>query len=220
MLYINDLPDLVKHKVRLYADDVLLYTTINSHADCIILQQDLDLLQKWAEDWQMKFNLTKCDFLRITKRKCPIVVSYAIGENVIQEVSHIKYLGVTIDSQLSWNEHIKAITKKANVVKGFLHRNISSCPTRIKLNCYKSLVRPILKYTAVVWAPHTLSAITSIEKIQRYTTRFVCSDYSRYSKMLQSLSLPTLSQRQDIAKVIFCTKFYIRLLMSQFQIII
>ena len=114
--------------MRLYTDDVLLYTTINSHADCIILQQDLDLLQKWAEDWQMKFNLTKCDFLRITKRKCPISASYTIGECIIQEVSHIKYLGVTIDSQLSWNEHIKATTKKANAVKGFLHQNISSCP--------------------------------------------------------------------------------------------
>ena len=98
----------------------------------------------------MKLNFTKCDFLRITKRKCPITASYAISENVIQEVSHIKYLGVIIDSQLSWSEHIKAIAKKANAVKGFLHRNISSCPTRIKLNCYKSLVRPILEYAAVV----------------------------------------------------------------------
>ena len=40
LCYINDLPDQVKSKVRLYADDVLLYTTINSHADCVILQQD------------------------------------------------------------------------------------------------------------------------------------------------------------------------------------
>ena len=119
LCYINDLPDQVKSKVRLYVDDVLLYTTINSHADCVILQQDLNLLQKWAEDWQMKtilFNFTKCDFLRITKRKFPITASYTIGEYVIQEVSHIKYLGVTIDSQLSWNEHIKTATKKANAV--------------------------------------------------------------------------------------------------------
>ena len=68
---------------------------------------------------------------------------------------------------------------------------------------------PILEYAAVVWAPHTLSAITYIEKIQRYATRFICGDYSRYSsvtEMLQSLSLPTLSQRRDTAKVIFLYK--------------
>ena len=123
--------------------------------------------------------------------------------------------------ELSWSEHIKVIAKKANAVKGFLHRNISSCPTRIKLNCYKSLVKPILEYTAVVWKPpHTLSAITSIEKIQRYATRFICGDYSSVIEMLQSLSLPTLSQRRDMAKVTFCTKFYIRLWMFQFWSII
>ena len=128
---------------------------------------------------------------------------------LVNALSHIKYLDVTIDSQLSWNGHIKATTKKANAVKGFLHQNISSCSTRIKLNCYKSLVRPILEYAAVVWAPHTLSAITFIEKIQRYATRFICGDYSRYSsvtEMLQSLSLPTLSQQRDIAKIIFLYK--------------
>ena len=138
------------------------------------------------------------------------MASYTIGEYVIQGVSHIKYLRVTIDSQLSWNEHIKTTTKKANAVKGFLHWNISSCPTRIKLNCCKSLARPILEYAAVVWTPHTLSAITSIDKIQRYATRFICSDYLRYSsvtKMLQSLSLPTLSQFQDMAKLFSCENF-------------
>ena len=64
------------------------------------------------------------------------------------------------------------------------------------MTLYKSLLRPILEYAAVAWTPHTLSAITSIEK----QTRFICNDYSRYSRlsnvteMLQSLSLPTLSQ--------------------------
>ena len=47
----------------------------------------------------------------------------------------------------------------------------------------------------MVLAPHTLSGMTSIEKMQRYATRFICSEYSRYSsvtEMLQSLSLPPL----------------------------
>ena len=97
------------------------------------------MLQKWADDWQMPFNFTNnyyCEFLRITK-KHPVLASYKIGECIKQEVPYIKYLGVTNDSQLMWNEHIKIIIKKANTVKDFLHWNISSCPTRVKLNCYK-----------------------------------------------------------------------------------
>ena len=48
----------------------------------------------------------------------------SIDECIIQEVSHIKHLGVIIDSQLSWNKQIKVTTKKANVVEDFLHQNI------------------------------------------------------------------------------------------------
>ena len=41
LMYINDLPTCIQNKVRLYADDVLIYSYINSKDDCISLQQDL-----------------------------------------------------------------------------------------------------------------------------------------------------------------------------------
>ena len=154
-----------------------------------------NLLQKWAEDWQIQFNLIKCDFLRMINRKCPIVASHTIGECIIRDLSHIKYLGVTIDSQLSWKEHIKATTyKEGQYCQGIFASEHILLSNQCQLNCYKSLVKPILEYAAVVWASHTLSAMTSIEKIQRYATRFICNNSSRYSSvtdMLQSLSLPT-----------------------------
>ena len=51
--------------LRLYADDALLYSIINSTADCISLQTDLLTLQNWTEIWQMQFNLAKCEHLQI-----------------------------------------------------------------------------------------------------------------------------------------------------------
>ena len=95
------------------------------------------------------------------------------------------------------------------LIQGFLHHNITSCPKKVKLNCYKSLVRPVLEYASIVWAPHTISGTTSVEKVQRFSARFICNDYSRSSsvtEMLQSLSLPTLSQCQDTAKLVFMYK--------------
>jgi len=62
LLYINDLPSLVHSKVKLYADDVLLYTYIKSEVDCLALQEDLDALIQWAYTWQMEFNHQKCEF--------------------------------------------------------------------------------------------------------------------------------------------------------------
>ena len=103
-------------KIKLYADDVLLYNTIHSQEDCHNLQQDLNLLEEWATKWKMSFNLQKCEFLRITNKKYPIFSQYLIQNEIIREVTYAKYLGVTIDQNLKWSEHVKQITNKANGV--------------------------------------------------------------------------------------------------------
>ena len=52
LLYIYDLPACVNNKVKLYADDVLLYSFIQSESDCIDLQDNLDKLTEWVDMWQ------------------------------------------------------------------------------------------------------------------------------------------------------------------------
>ena len=46
-VYINDVPECISSKIRLYGDDVLLYREIETREDCIKLQMDLDALQNW-----------------------------------------------------------------------------------------------------------------------------------------------------------------------------
>ena len=72
LIYINDLPTCVQNKVRLYADDVLMYLYINSKDDCISLQKDLTALEQWSHiKWQMSFNSTKCEFYVLQTRRPP-----------------------------------------------------------------------------------------------------------------------------------------------------
>ena len=61
--YINDLPNTIKSKIRIYTDDTLVYNCINTIDDCIQLQRDLAELEKWAKVWQMEFNPLKCELL-------------------------------------------------------------------------------------------------------------------------------------------------------------
>ena len=68
LVHINDLPDCVSSKVRLFADDCLLYREIKSREDQEILQRDLQNLEVWAETWGMRFNAKKCYFCRFQKR--------------------------------------------------------------------------------------------------------------------------------------------------------
>ena len=72
------------------------------HADCICLQEDLNLLYQWCVLlWLMDFNPIKSEFLWITNKKNPVVYQNDIGNCIIKQVSDSKYLGVTIDDGMN-----------------------------------------------------------------------------------------------------------------------
>jgi len=79
-----------------------------------------------------------------------------------------------VDEHLTFNEHIKKPRFKANQVKSFLQQNISSCPTKVKEACCRSMVRPVIEYASIVWSPYT-TKIGLIEAVQRRAARFVTS---------------------------------------------
>ena len=95
--------------------------------------------------------------------------------------------------------------KKATTNLNFLKRNLHSCPSTVKDECYKSLVRPIMEYASCVWDPHTQRNTNKLEMVQRRTARFVKGDCSRTSSvtaMLADLEWNTLQQRRMQSKTV------------------
>ena len=119
----------------------------------------------------------------INRRKKKIVTNYSINEHQLKEVKGAKYLGVTIDRTLSWNDHVNNVTKKANTTRAFLQCNINRCPEAIKTLCYQMFVRPIMEYASTVWDPSTEKNIRSGENVQRQATGFVKNDYRWPSRL-------------------------------------
>ena len=118
-------------------------------------------------------------------------MTYYMQNQRIKGVSHAKYLGVTIDQHLTWNEHVRQITTKANNVKSFLQQNLRSCPINVKAICYQSIVRSILDYASIIWSPYTQKSIQAVESVQRRSARFVlnkCSSFDSVSNMLIDLN--------------------------------
>ena len=65
---INDLPDHVRNKCKLYADDCKLIGIIREFEDTISIQQDINQLQNWAKTWQMSFNYEKCKAMHLGRK--------------------------------------------------------------------------------------------------------------------------------------------------------
>ena len=77
LIYINDLPDTVRHSTtRLFADDCLMYRNIRSARDTELLQQDMDQLQIWEKDWLMNFNASKCQTIHFSRKRNSITKMY------------------------------------------------------------------------------------------------------------------------------------------------
>jgi hypothetical protein len=112
LLYINDLSESVTSTTRLFADDCPLYRKIKSPKDSKILQNDLDILQQWEDNWLMSYNADKCEVLRITNKRKPLISTYTIHGIPLATVKAVKYLGLNISTNLTWTPHIDSVTKK------------------------------------------------------------------------------------------------------------
>ena len=209
LIFINDIGDDITSKIRLFADDCLLYNVVETSENVRNLQEDLDRLVKWAETWQMKFNPSKCYVLRVTRKKKPIMYPYTMMGVTLEAATHQTYLGVEITNDLSWNTHIKKICRKANNALNFIRRNLYDCPTNIKETAYNALVRPHLEYSSNVWDPYLQNDITSIEKIQRKAARFVTTKYrpaDSPTQMMKDLHWHTLQERRFVSRQVMLYK--------------
>ena len=136
-LFINDISSDIESEISLFADDCVcyMYREIKDEEDTMKFQRDIDRLGSWARKWGMRFQPFKCNMMQLTRKQ--IHASYTLEGTDLENVESIKYLGVTITSDLRWNTHVSNVCTKANRTLGFLRRNLYSCPQEVKRQLIK-----------------------------------------------------------------------------------
>lgn len=201
LVYINDVVCAVGNsvKLKLFADDCLIYAPVTCEGDQININQNLQAFALWCEKWEMKINFNKTTFTHITNKRNIISFQYSIAGHDLVNVSTFKYLGVSISHNLSWHNHVENVCAVAHRKLCFLRGKLGRATKDVKLLAYKSLIRPSLEYASVVWSPRQKILSMEIEKIQRRAARFICSKYrttDSVTEMLNSCSLETLEKRR------------------------
>ena len=127
VLFINDLPDVVKSGVRaaLYADDTKIFSAVQTIPDCVAVQDSLLNMDVWARRNNIQFNTSKCKVLTVTRKKQPLNYDYTLNHARLERVTEEKDLGVTVNKTLSWEKHVNSVAAKANKLLGLLKR---TCP--------------------------------------------------------------------------------------------
>ena len=123
---------------------------------------------------------------------------------MLQETQTHTYLGVDIQHDLKWNNHINRITSTASKTLGFVRLNLHSCTKDTKAQAYKMLIRPSVEYCSAVWDPYTNEHIQKIGKIQRRAARMVFNNYDwrqSVTELIQKLEWDMLSTRRKINRL-------------------
>lgn len=211
LVYINDLPSCVSSRIRIFADDCVIYRIISSVNDQKALQTDLNAINAWCSSWLMTLNCSKTKFMSFTNHVPRIPTSYVLNNNTVDLVSTYKYLGIHLQPDLSWHYHIKLTLAAANRSFGFLKRNLKQAPPNIRKLAFSTLIRPKLEYASAIWDPEHAYIINDIESLQNRAARFIFSDYSRHSSVTalkRRAELPELLHRRKLSRLSLFHKLY------------
>jgi hypothetical protein len=178
LCYVNDMSNCLKCRLSLYADDsALIYSGKNAADISLFLSHELSSCQKWLIDNRLSLHVGKTECMLFgTRRRVNRAGEFSVtcdGEPV-QRVTSVKYLGVTLDQYLDFDEFVTKTCNKADGKLAFLQRysNFLDFHTR-KLLC-NSLVFSNLTYCVSAWYPGLGAGLkTRLDVIQRKMARFV-----------------------------------------------
>jgi hypothetical protein len=190
-----------------YVDDCVATEIIkSSDLESSNLQREIDYVDNWSINNNMKLNVKKTNEFNISLSNVPYSLpALTIGNQPLEVVHTVKLLGVQLSADLKWTTHIDHVCSKASkrlFAIRILKRN--GAEQRDLRNVYCSFIRPVLEYACPVWhfsLPGFLS--DQLEQIQRRATRIINPKLS-YKDGLNELNLPTLVDRRDF----LCKRFY------------
>ena len=201
LIYINDLPSVINCDISLYADDTLLYQRVNNNDDAKVFQSNINAIHNWSVQWKMPFNESKCHVIAFGSQL--FLPPYLLGREILRWANSTKYLGVIMQSDLKFEQHISKKSDQASRVLGSIKHTLHDAPRHGRLLAYTSLCRPILEYADSVWDPSQAKTIHSIEMIQNRAVRFICGIGGRHgvSNAKSELGLESLETRRRYHRV-------------------
>ena len=127
--------------------------------------QDLLEAKRWIEANYLQFNISKCKYMVVSRKRAGISpASLTLQGNHLERVECFKYLGLLLTPDLSWSTHVDSICSKARKLLGLLYRKYYQyAEPQIILQLYVSLVRPHLEYASPVWNPYLQKNINTLE---------------------------------------------------------
>ena len=210
LVFIGDLADGVEASVLIYVDDSKVKKAVKNENEVEALQIELDKIYKWEENNNMKFNGGKFQILRYGQNKElkeDTVYFTSDMENVIEQVSTTKDLGITMTDDAKFEEQTEKVSKKARQKSGWILRTFYSRNTKFMRHMFNTLVQPHIDYCSQLWAPTEGAQMQKIEDVLRnFTSKIPSLKHMNYWERLKELKMNSMQRRLERYKMIYTWK--------------
>ena len=178
LIYVNNLANFSNTmQTQLFADDTIVF---NSGTDMETLiastNEELIKLNDWTQANKLTIHGGKTKLLivsnRVTTQYNP---SISITGNVIYRTNCCKYLGVYLDSRLTFNDHIRYINGKISRHTGILYKIKDYLPMKTKLDYYYAYIYPYLSYNIIIWGGSFQTHLKPLITQQKRTIRTIAN---------------------------------------------
>ncbi|GFW83913.1 RNA-directed DNA polymerase from mobile element jockey [Trichonephila clavipes] len=166
-LYVNDIIKNTNTQLCLYADDTAIlsrHRNLNTLVENI--NEHLAHLEIWFSVWKIALNSSKTEAVFFSKRHPPEIT---LQNQRIPWSQHTKFLGVIIDKNLTFRQHITYIRDKFKDTTRKLYSLIcrkSKLSRHNKLLIYTLILKPLLTYAFPVWEHAAKTNINLLETSQ------------------------------------------------------
>ena len=177
LLYINDLPNISDVlSFYLFADDTNIYYESDSlHELEKTVNKELKKLYLWLNVNRLSLNIDKTNYIIFHPYNKPMKqhITIKINKKAIIEKEFIKYLGILIDSTLSWKQHISNVSKKISRAIGIMYKLRPFLPLSVMKNVYYSLIYSHIIYAIEAWGTASQTEIDKILILQKRALRLM-----------------------------------------------
>ena len=158
LLYIMELFYILENKLIGYADDSTLLAVVPSPVVRVAVAEslirDLGRISEWCDLWGMKLNESKTKTMIVSRSRTmnPQSPTLTIGGTVLKVSDVLDILGVTFDSKMTFEKHLRSVSRAASERLGILKKSWRVFHDRSLLGrCFRGFVLPVLEYCSAVW---------------------------------------------------------------------
>jgi hypothetical protein len=196
LIFIDDLLHLLSNycKVICYADDT---TIIVSSENFTLLKTTcsdvLEIVSTWFCKNKLVLNVEKTNYMYFTLRQSADEFHLAINGTQLNRVKSTKVLGVTLQEDLKWNNHVNNVSTKLARSVGILYKLSQNIPESSLKSVYNSLFLPHMTYCISVWGNANQMASRRLLALQKRAARIICRQkrYSHITHKFKDLKIMT-----------------------------